>query len=155
MKEDNYIITLTKSDNSFVLNGEETVIILRKSSILEVQVKKLKKTDLLASELNIDTFAIPHENLNFFWKYLDKQKLNQVRPRIHKRPKIRYRRTRFIRLFLNIEYINMQRYIAWFQENIDREAYKKPACLNIVHRLKKLCQYNWNNINIEKSLNNE
>ena len=149
--EDNYTITLDKSGNSLKLNGESTVIILRNTSIMKVKVKELKRKDLLASEFDKDTYSIPYNNLSFFWRYLDKQKTNQVRPRKYRRPKVRYKRTRFSRIYLNIEHVNMERYISWFQENIDRGIYSKPACLNIVHRLKKLCQYNWNNISIEKS----
>ena len=151
MKDHRYNITFTKYGTNIFVYGDVELPILREGKIKKEKVKDIKRNDLLGSAFHEDTFLIPHSQLRFFWNYLKKQDSNQVRPRKHFKPRLKYKKTRFSRIYSELSYQNLDNHIKWFKENIDRGLYKKPACLHILHRLKEIAKINWNKVKIEES----
>jgi len=153
-KELNYKITFKETGKKASISGDAILVVLRKGKISEITVEEYylsKKDGLIASELHKSSFRLPYEELSFVWKYMENQTVNQVRPRKIPKPRFKFKKTRFSRVYFDITYDKIQTLISWFNENIERGAYKVPASHHIVHRIEKICIYNWNKVRIEKS----
>jgi hypothetical protein len=151
-----YTITFKSTGKSALIGADAKLIYLKNGNPTEATVEELYSTNkydfIVASEFDKSTFLLPYKALNFVWGYMKRQKANQVRPRKHSKPRFKYKKTRFSRIYSDITYDKVQELITWFQENIDRKLYKVPASHHIVHRVKDICKYNWNRVTIRKSL---
>jgi hypothetical protein len=114
--------------------------VLQGGKIKKLTAVQIKRGDLLRVEGG--SSSIPYSQLKFFWNFLKKFPQNQVRPREHERPKLRFTKTRYSRVYHNIGQGVLQRHILWFEENIERGLYGVSA-LHIAHRLKEIANTSW------------
>ena len=154
MKDPKFTITFKETGKSAVIDGDAVLVVLRKGKISEITVEEYfesKKDGLVASQINKSSFRLPYSELSFLWKYIENQPINQVRPRKFPKPRLKFRKTRFSRVYFDVTHDKVQALISWFKENINRGIYKVPASHHMVHRLQEMSKYNWNKVKIGKS----
>lgn len=151
--DEKYIVCCVNS--SVTARADKVFSILRKGKKDFACTTSLKRGDLLdLNRLNSSPGKdcnIPYSQLGFFWRYLKKFPQNQVRPRKHKRPKVRFVKTRYSRVYMNISRSTLKRHILWFKENIDRGLYNVSA-LHILHRLEHIASTPWDEVRSIKAL---
>lgn len=122
---------------------DQNISILKNGKRKEAKPAELKRGDLI--EVTENGCTVPYKQLGFFWKYLEKFPQNQVRPRKYFRPKIRFVKTRYSRVYMNLSPGTINRYVLWFGENVDRGLYNVSA-LKILYRLKDIANTHWDEV---------